>query len=153
MHGAVPDMHVEFNRYRSTAVIADESYEDDGGLDIDPRQSHGLPGTRAPHVELSRDGKTISTLDLYMGEFVLMSGPDGGEWSQAAAQAAEQLGIEVISYTVGERSSSFCVTYGIGSSGASLVRPDGYVAWRAERYTPDAADRLSAALEQVLARR
>ena len=153
MHEAVPDMHVEFNRYRSTAVIADEGYNDDGGLDIDPRQSHGLPGTRAPHVELRRDGETISTLDLYVGEFVLMCGPGGGEWSQAAAQAAERLGIEMVSHIVGDNSSSLCATYGIGSSGASLVRPDGYVAWRAQSYTPDAIDRLSAALEQVLARR
>ncbi|MEY2583799.1 MAG: putative polyketide hydroxylase [Ilumatobacteraceae bacterium] len=152
MHEAVPDMHVEFNRYRSRAVIPDEDYVDDGGLDIDPRQSHGLPGTRAPHVELSRDGKTISTLDLYLGEFVLMSGPDGGQWSRAAAQAGERLGISVVSYTVGESATSFCDTYGIGSSGASLVRPDGYVAWRAQSYSPDAADRLGAALEQVLAR-
>ena len=53
MHEAIPDMHVEFNRYRSTAVIPDPDYVDDGALDIDPRQSYGLPGTRAPHVELS----------------------------------------------------------------------------------------------------
>ncbi|HEY4608279.1 MAG TPA: FAD-dependent monooxygenase, partial [Ilumatobacteraceae bacterium] len=51
MHEAVPDMHVEFNRYRSNAVIPDDGYVDDGVADIDPRQSHGLPGTRAPHVE------------------------------------------------------------------------------------------------------
>jgi hypothetical protein len=133
-------------------VIPDAGYVDDGAPDIDPRQSFGLPGTRAPHVELTRDGKTLSTLDLYVGDFVLMSGPDGAQWSQAAEQAARRLGIEVVSYSVGSSSSSFCATYGIGSSGASLVRPDGYVAWRAESYTDDATDRLGAALAQVLAR-
>jgi 2-polyprenyl-6-methoxyphenol hydroxylase-like FAD-dependent oxidoreductase len=152
MHEAIPDMHVEFNRYRSSAVIPDAGYVDDGAPDIDPRQSFGLPGTRAPHVELTRDGKTLSTLDLYVGDFVLMSGPDGAQWSQAAEQAARRLGIEVVSYSVGSSSSSFCATYGIGTSGASLVRPDGYVAWRAESYTDDAIDRLGAALAQVLAR-
>jgi 2-polyprenyl-6-methoxyphenol hydroxylase-like FAD-dependent oxidoreductase len=152
MHEAIPDMHVEFNRYRSSAVIADQGYVDDGAPDIDPRQSRGLPGTRAPHVELSRDGKTFSTLDLYMGEFVLMSGPGGGQWSQAATQTGDRLGIDVVSYTVGDSAPSFCATYGIGSSGASLVRPDGYVAWRAQEYTPDAADRLESALRHLLAR-
>ena len=48
MHEAIPDMHVEFNRYRSSAVVPDAGFEDDGRLDIDPRVSCGLPGTRAP---------------------------------------------------------------------------------------------------------
>jgi len=167
MHEAVPDMHVEFNRYRSTAVIPDPDFVDDGGLDIDPRQSRGLPGTRAPHVELGRGGKTLSTLDLYMGDFVLMSGPDGGAWADAAAAARRDLGIDVQSYTVDRASTGgelvdlhgddegatpFWEAYGIGPSGASLVRPDGYVAWRAAQHTAEAPERLSAALRQVLAR-
>ena len=67
MHEAIPDMHVEFNRYRSSAVVPDSGWHDDGRPDIDPRQSTGLPGTRAPHVELIHDGRTISSVDLYMG--------------------------------------------------------------------------------------
>ena len=140
MHEAVPDMHVEFNRYRSDAVIPDDGYVDDGAIDIDPRQSHGLPGTRAPHVELTLDGKTLSTLDLYMGDFVLMAGPDGAAWSDAAAAATLDVGVEVVPYTVGPKDGEFSAAYGIGPSGASLVRPDGYVAWRASSHTPDAAD-------------
>jgi hypothetical protein len=168
MHEAVPDMHVEFNRYRSTAVIPDADYVDDGGLDIGPRESRGLPGTRAPHVELTRNGETLSTLDLYVGDFVLMAGPDGAGWADAAADASAQLGIGVMSYRVGrargsaavapsddladhpEATTQFPAAYGIGPSGASLVRPDGYVAWRASSYTPEAPDRLTAALRQVL---
>jgi 2-polyprenyl-6-methoxyphenol hydroxylase-like FAD-dependent oxidoreductase len=160
MHEAVPDMHVEFNRYRSTAVVPDVDYVDDGALDIDPRQSRGLPGTRAPHVELTRNGKTLSTLDLYVGEFVLMAGPDGAGWSDAAADASARVGIDVVSYRVGRAgdlddypdgsSAPFPAAYGIGPSGASLVRPDGYVAWRAASYTPDSGDRLTAVLRQVL---
>ena len=150
MHEAIPDMHVEFNRYRSTAVVADPSYVDDGALDIDPRQSHGLPGTRAPHVELNGQGKTLSTLDLYIGNFVLMAGPDGAAWAEAAAAAKATLGIEVLSYTVDSAVPTFAPAYGIGPSGASLVRPDGYVAWRAETHTLDAGDRLTAALRRVL---
>ena len=165
MHEAVPDMHVEFNRYRSNAVIPDPGYDDNGGFDIDPRQSRGLPGTRAPHVELGRGGKTLSTLDLYMGDFVLMAGPDGAGWAEAAHAAGRDLGIDVQSYTVdrastggelvdvhGDESTPFWEAYGIGPSGASLVRPDGYVAWRAQAHSPDAADLLRAALRHVLAR-
>lgn len=160
MHEAIPDMHVEFNRYRSTAVVPDPGYIDDGAPDIDPRQSHGLPGTRAPHVELSRNGKTLSTLDLFVGDFVLIAGPGGAAWAEAATAAASQIGVSVLSYTVGDdlvdRSGEFgaepfATAYGIGASGASLVRPDGYVAWRANDHTPDAADRLTTVLRHVLA--
>ncbi len=162
MHEAIPDMHVEFNRYRSTAVIPDPGYVDDGAPDIDPRRSMGLPGTRAPHVVLGAGEKTRSTLDLYVGDFVLIAGPDGGAWADAAAAAASKLGVTMLSYTVGmgdladqpteSAAAPFWVTYGIGSSGASLIRPDGYVAWRAASHTPDAADRLTLALRQVLSR-
>ena len=153
MHPALPDLHVVYNRYRSSAVIADQGYVDDGAPDIDPRQSRGLPGTRAPHVVLERDGSTLSTLDLYMGEFVVMAGPDGEAWAGAAAAAGDKLGLNVVSQTVGRgESTTFCEAYGIGPSGASLVRPDGYVAWRASAYTNDATDRLVSALRTVLSR-
>ena len=161
MHDAIPDMHVEFNRYRSTAVVPDVGYVDDGALDIDPRQSRGLPGTRAPHVDLSHNGNTMSTLDLYVGEFVLMAGPEGAAWADAAAAASSQVGVNLVSHIIGgdlvDRSGGsaaepFPTAYGIGPSGASLVRPDGYVAWRASDHTPDAADRLATALRHVLAR-
>jgi hypothetical protein len=153
MHQPVPDLHVVFNRYRSSAVIPDPGSADDGALHIDPRQSRGLPGTRAPHVELVRDGTKLSTLDLYLGEFVLMAGPDGAAWERAAVAAGDELAVNVVSYTIGRsESSSFCEDYGIGPSGASLVRPDGFVAWRASSHTDDAADRLGSALRAVLSR-
>jgi hypothetical protein len=153
MQDPVPDLHVVFNRYRSAAVIPDPGYVDDGLLHIDPRQSRGLPGTRAPHVVLVRDGATLSTLDLYVGEFVLMAGPDGAAWEQSAVEAGVEVGVNVVSYIVErDQSSSFCEDYGIEPSGASLVRPDGFVAWRATSHSPEARDRLVSALRAVLSR-
>ena len=87
------------------------------------------------------------------GEFVLMTGPAGAAWEQAAAFAGDALGVNVVSHTVGrQESSSFCEDYGIGASGASLVRPDGFVAWRATSHSPNAADHLVSALRAVLSR-
>ena len=154
MHEAIPDIHVEFNRYRSSAVIPDPDYVDDGILHIDPRQSRGLPGTRAPHVELSCDGNVISTLDLYLGEVVLIAGPDGEAWRRAAADTSSSLGVQITCHRLGAgielvgHTASFCEAYGIGPSGASLVRPDGYIAWRApsDRHT----DELTGVLARVL---
>ena len=167
MHAAVPDMHVEFNRYRSSAVIADEGFVDDGVVDIDPRQSKGLPGTRAPHIELSRHGHTLSTLDLFGRGFVLLAGPDGAAWLDAAQRASGATGIGIHAYRIerggivgaqglidlhGDFSSPFWTGYGLQPSGATLVRPDGYVAWRQEFHSADAAERLTAALLKVLGR-
>ena len=154
MRDAIPDMHVEFNRYRSAAVVPDPGYVDDGAPDVDPRLSRGLPGTRAPHVELVHGGQVISTLDLYRGEVVLMAGPRGAAWVSAAATASAALGVPITCHQLGvnveqvttDGAVPFCDAYGIGESGASLVRPDGYVAWRA------ADDRACSELTRVLAR-
>ena len=163
MQPAIPDMHVEFNRYRSSAVVHESAFVDDGRPDIDPRQSRGLPGTRAPHVALIRDGTTISALDLYVRPFVLMSGPDdGGGWATAATEATNALGVDIAHYRLGHdvhdvtgaategagASPTFCEAYGIGPAGASLVRPDGYVAWRAQ--DASSVGELTAVLRKVL---
>ena len=76
----IPDPHVEFNRYRSDAVIPDPDIVDDGVPHIDPRKSLARPGTRAPHLELRLDGEIISSLDLYGRGFVLMIGDEGAGW-------------------------------------------------------------------------
>ena len=102
MHEAVPDMHVEFNRYRSSAVLPDPDDVDDGGLDIDPRLSRARPGTRAPHVELRRDGASLSTLDLFGAGFVLLTGPDGGEWRAPAQRVAAAAGLDLVTYVVAQ---------------------------------------------------
>jgi len=170
MQPAIPDMHVEFNRYRSRAVIADPDIADDGAPDIDPRRSNALPGTRAPHVGLQRGALRISTLDLYGRGFVLMCGPDGENWLAAAEKAGAAAGVPIAAYRVGEPESGlpladlaphrvrlstlfsvpFPEAYGIEASGAVLVRPDGYVAWRQRRYKADAAEALTRALTAVL---
>lgn len=167
---AIPDTHVEFNRYRSRACIPDADIADDGAPDIDPRRSHALPGTRAPHVGLRRSGALISTLDLYGRGFVLICGHAGADWVAAAAKAAGPLGVSIATHVVGQPGSAlpltdlaphrarlsslfsapFPVTYGIEASGAVLIRPDGYVAWRQKRHAPDAVELLTHALTAVL---
>ncbi len=172
MKPAIPDMHVEFNRYRSRACIPDADVPDDGKPDIDPRRSNALPGTRAPHVGLRRSGTPISTLDLYGRGFVLICGYAGAEWVAAAAQASAATGVAIATHVVGEPGSAlpvvdlaphrtrlsslfsapFPATYGIDPSGAVLVRPDGYVAWRQKLHSPNAPGLLTRALTTVLCR-
>ena len=133
--------------------------------DINPRQSFGRPGTRAPHVVLERGDELISTLDLFGNGFVLLAGPDGGGWPEAARAASETAGVEVTAFVVERAGGSgqlvdhpddgaapFWTAYGVEPSGASLVRPDGYVGWRQAAHGPDAAERLVAALGAILGR-
>jgi hypothetical protein len=153
----VDDLIIEIGyRYRSGAVV-------DGGAGDAPTFQHpdklrGAPGTRAPHVVLKREGKTLSTLDLFGESFVLLAGPAGAAWHAAAAGAAKALGIRIDAWQVGgdgqleDVDGRFLDAYGLGPAGAVLVRPDSFVAWRpADSVQPD-AQTLSRVLSSVLAR-
>lgn len=134
----VPDPPIELgHRYRSSAVIPES--DDDGSLHENPHEPSGRPGTRAPHVEV--DGR--STLDLVGDRLVVLSA--AGSW----CAAAEDVGIDA--HHVG--SQAFRDAYGTGTDGAVLVRPDGFIAWRARDAREDGARVLAGALEQILARK
>ena len=129
----VPDIEIEIGWIlRSSAVLSEPG--DDGAVHVDPSQTGGRPGTRAPHVAL--DGR--STLDLLGDGFVLLTGPEGEGWSAA----------DVPTHVV--TAPEFPAAYGISPSGAALVRPDGVVAWRSvDGPHPDA---LPGVFDRVLAR-
>ncbi|XVQ15873.1 FAD-dependent monooxygenase [Spirillospora sp. CA-255316] len=120
----------------------------------DPRRPSGAPGTRAPHVPLDRNGSRISAIDLYGYGFTLLAG--GQEWSAAASLVAERLGVTLDVYVVGsdvlDVSGTWRERYGFGTSGATLVRPDGFVGWRSRALPADPEAELWDALTAVLAR-
>jgi 2-polyprenyl-6-methoxyphenol hydroxylase-like FAD-dependent oxidoreductase len=100
----------------------------------DPRETRGMPGSRAPHVWLLRNGERISTIDL-TGHYLLLTGPDGGAWIEAARRAGEPFGGLVldtccVGRDVVDIEGRFTAGFGLSAAGASLVRPDGFVAWR-----------------------
>jgi hypothetical protein len=80
----------------------------------------------------------ISILDLYGSNFVLLAGSDGQCWHEMFAKAASRLGLSVDMYSIGQNQpysngdGSFLASYGISDSGAVLVRPDGFISWRAQ---------------------
>jgi 2-polyprenyl-6-methoxyphenol hydroxylase-like FAD-dependent oxidoreductase len=119
--------------YNSPAVIRGPA--DESPVHEHPAASHGRPGSRAPHVVLERAGSPISTLDLFGRNFVLLAGAHGSDWCTAAHAAADQLGVGLDTWQVGtglrDADDSFPGSYGISPDGAVLVRPDGFVGWRA----------------------
>jgi 2-polyprenyl-6-methoxyphenol hydroxylase-like FAD-dependent oxidoreductase len=148
----VDDFSMEIGyRYESPAIVPDG--DGSPGLHEHPRESHGRPGSRAPHVFLTRAGERLSTLDLFGRRFVLLAGPDGHDWSEAAREAARELGLELDAYVVGspgdlaDPEGAFPGAYGISPAGAAIVRPDGFVGWRSR----DGAGASTAAARTALA--
>jgi 2-polyprenyl-6-methoxyphenol hydroxylase-like FAD-dependent oxidoreductase len=126
----VDDFSMEIGyRYNSPAVVLEPGPHP---LHEHPRESKGRPGSRAPHVFFLDDGGTkVSTLDLFSGNFVLLTGPEGGAWQAAAPGAARRLGVALDAHVVADAGGCFLQAYGIWPSGAVIVRPDGFVGWRA----------------------
>ncbi|MCF2540645.1 FAD-dependent monooxygenase [Streptomyces sp. FB2] len=121
----------------------------------------GEPGSRAPHMWVTRDGSRISTLDLYEQSFVLLAGSGGQKWRTAVQKASANLGMPVEAYLVGtgpdhdlapEADADWAELHGTAEDGAVLVRPDGFVAWRADAAMPDADRVLTNVLQSVLCR-
>ncbi len=125
-----------------------------GTVHADPRTTFAVPGSRAPHIWLSRSGQRISTIDL-MGHYLLLGGAESDSWMQAAATVAQDFdGLAINAYRVGkdidDPDQRFAQAYGISNTGACLVRPDGFVAWRSPDRSAQPQDELRAALSRSL---
>ena len=113
----------------------------------------GRPGTRAPHLVVERDGGRISMLDLFGSGFVLLAGD--AAWRQAAAAVSERQGIRLACHIVDtggdlrDPEGRWPAAYGVGLSGAVLIRPDGFVASRWPDNGNDAEGKLREALGRL----
>jgi putative polyketide hydroxylase len=137
--------------YRSAAVL--------GAGDALPRAMRpdewaGQPGTRAPHVVLQEDHGRSSALDLFQRGWVLLA--ENARWRSAAADASAETGVDVACIVDGAdvapaTPDALRSAFGLGRGGASLVRPDGYVAWRSADLPSDPSRALADALAIVAA--
>ncbi|MFI6169365.1 FAD-dependent oxidoreductase [Nocardia sp. NPDC051052] len=141
-------------RYRSAAIHSETSTPDEPVED--PRHPSGRPGVRAPHLWLRQDETTLSTLDLFDGTFTLLLGAAGSEWLAAAEKVSAAMDLDLGVYRIGtdfdDVDDRFHPAYGITATGASLIRPDGFVAWRATDLPEQPEHELRLALTGLLAR-
>ncbi|MDT0467295.1 FAD-dependent oxidoreductase [Streptomyces gibsoniae] len=143
-------------RYVSAAVVG----ADAGAPTIPDRLLLSAdPGTRAPHMWVTRNGAAVSTIDLYERSFVLFCGrPD---WREAARTAAGRLNVPLDGYLIGSGAAydldtgggpHWSTVHGTTPDGAVLVRPDGFVAWRTDSGPTGGAEELTGVLRRILGR-
>ncbi|GAA3844563.1 FAD-dependent monooxygenase [Saccharothrix violaceirubra] len=122
-------------RCRSGAVLV----EDDDELE-DPRTATGRPGFRVPHVVVGHAGRQVSTVD-FTGEWTLLTA-DHAAWRDAPVRVPE----------LDDPEGLLARRLGTGPDGASLIRPDGVVAWRTRAVPDDPATTVTRVLDAVLSR-
>ncbi len=148
-------------RYGAGAIIR-EAGDEHLPLAQPPDRWKGEPGIHAPHVSLERQGESISTLDLFGSHFVLLIGPQGRYWKDAACSTQDVLHLPLDIYQIGgeaadliDAGNTFCDAFGITATGAVIVRPDGFIGWRsrvAEEKEQAAEHALMQALSTLLSR-
>ena len=135
--------------YRSAALAGS------GPLEAEPNLAvlDGRPGARAPHVWITRRGRRLSTLDLFEGRLTVLAGPDA-DWARSGAGRLRAELAPVRTVTAGrdirDPGGDLLDRFGLSTSGAVLVRPDGYVVWRAPAGGFGARERLIGAARASL---
>ncbi|MBB3311726.1 2-polyprenyl-6-methoxyphenol hydroxylase-like FAD-dependent oxidoreductase [Rhizobium sp. BK196] len=145
----VDDYDVVFGQRYDTGALMPEAAAPDRSFEP-VAELAGLPGTRAPHLVIEREGEKLSTLDLFGRDFVLLA--DDANWHAAADRLRESAGVPLACHVFGSSGDldapegRWPSAYGVGDGGAVLIRPDGFVAWRA----PSAETGIEGRLVQVL---
>jgi putative polyketide hydroxylase len=142
-------------QYASTAIVPDDS--ELVVSSVAEYRPTARPGARAPHSWVSFRGERISTVDVYDGGFVLLTGPENSGWVTAAQQVRADLGVPVTVFGLGtdllpvdELVDDLLQRYGMEPSGAVLIRPDGFVGFRSIGRADDEQKALSGAVRQIL---
>jgi len=142
--------------YESMAVIPDGTPAVQVADPVTEYVPSARPGSRAPHVWLQRGVEQLSTIDLFGPHFVLLV-RDGDAWRKAVHQI-EPSWPPIIGFTIGKEgdlidtADNWHEAYGVGTEGAVLVRPDGYVAWRSRSGTSEPGQVLRAVFDDLLGR-
>lgn len=154
----LPDLTCEIGyRYPLGAlVVSEDASEDASSIWEDPHAPLVLAGSRFPHVEITDSGdpsRRISTLDLVKTQFLVVVADEASPWVEAAKISS--LGIDC--YSLHATSTPYRDAEGkvrrvckLGEGEALLVRPDGFIAWRAGKRESGHDAALQKALREIL---
>lgn len=147
-------------KYRSSAVVTDEAApaDPDAVQLVETEELRGEPGTRMPHAWVHCDGGRVSTLDLCGSGFTLFTGSAGTPWTKAADAASKSLGLSLDVRTIGadadirDVDGRWAELTALAPDAALLVRPDDFVAWRADTLPESPENALNQAMYRILSR-
>jgi 2,4-dichlorophenol 6-monooxygenase len=156
------ELNVEYGyEYDSAAVVPDGSPAPSPIDDIRVYQPSTRPGAPLPHAWVDdEDGDRRALQDVVApGRFLLIAGEEGDGWCDAARRLAADADVPVDTVRIGHLDGDLydprCTWLrhrGIEATGAVLVRPDRFVAWRARCAGEDPVRELAAAFSRILAR-
>jgi 2,4-dichlorophenol 6-monooxygenase len=147
--------------HESAAIVADGTPEPENPDDVRIHIPSTRPGSPLPHAWIEDiDGERRPIKDLVRpGAFLVIAGEEGTAWCEAAKQVADDLDVPLDAVRIGHLDGEFfdprCTWLRrreFGPTGAVLVRPDRFVAWRSMGTVERPAEALRGALEQVLGR-
>ncbi|MFB6878039.1 FAD-dependent monooxygenase [Streptomyces sp. NPDC056323] len=141
---AIPPQRPHFDALNQEIgyVYGAARHDDNAPLSVTDYTPIAAPGARLPHAWIERAGERVSTHDLLIPGFTLITGPGGASWADTFAGTGED--VEKRTVVIGRDVTSpdgHCLELlGIGEDGALLVRPDGHIAWHsAEGSSPASA--------------
>jgi len=154
------EQNVEYGyTYNSTAVVADGSSAQPNPDDIRLYISDTRPGHPLPHAWVEKSsGTKVSTVDLVAShEFLLIAGEEGEPWCESARDVAQSYGIALRTIRIGHTSGDYLDTNlswlkqrQFSSTGAILVRPDRFIAWRSFDASASPLDTMKAVFKTIL---
>jgi putative polyketide hydroxylase len=148
-------------KYRSSAVVNDQATlaDPDAVQLVETEELRGELGTRVPHAWVQGgDGPRVSTLDLLGRDFTLFIGSAGTPWTKAVDPVCKSLDVSVDVRSIGadadfrDVDGRWAELTGLSPDAALLVRPDDFVAWRADTLPESPEDALNQALSRILGR-
>ncbi len=145
--------------YDSPAIVSDGS---PAPIPLDPVRLYEpstRPGAPLPHAWVLRAGERLPLRSLiHDGHFALIAGEKGDAWTRAAERLAGERGIPIRSGRVGVDEGdlidirlAWLKNRQITPTGAVLVRPDGFISFRAIGGSDDPYAVLASAFNQILA--
>jgi putative polyketide hydroxylase len=104
---------------------------------------------------VERAGERLSTIDLFNGRWVLLVGSSGDTWRQAAHRTPAATNFNLHRFSVGsdgdlkDINNRWSSAHGVNADGAVLVRPDGFIAWRAREASDEPENVLRDVFERL----
>lgn len=133
-------------QYESNAIVPDGTPPLEVNDPVNDYVPSARPGRRAPHLLVEKNGQTISLLEFFRNDFVLLLAGGDNVWTKQDSPVSVYC--EGRDFVCPE----FASLYGLDPGGAVLVRPDGVVGarWPAPPAHPHQA--LDSALHRILSR-